>query len=139
MASQSADLFGQRVGQSLKAPLEGALGRKTPSLRKQLTYFSHLGGVLLEHREQFAHFVQASEDHDHKCLHKEPLGVEDGSSARAAWRRWRSGDTVDQADQLDKDAILVDHGKASGMCVRGHTPFSEASRFLASPDEVYHL
>src|SRR5215216_3718182 len=33
--SQSADLFGQLLGQSLQAPLEGALGRKAPSFRKQ--------------------------------------------------------------------------------------------------------
>ena len=54
------------------------------------------------------------------------------------WRRTRNA--LDKTDQLDKDTVLIDHGCASGSSVPEHTPFSEASRFLASPDEVlYYL
>src|SRR5215218_376664 len=134
VASQTTDLFWELLGQSLQAPLEGALGRKVPSLRKQLTHFLHLLGVLLEYREQFAHFMQALDDHDHQCLQEQPLGVEDRSSARAAWRRWWDGDSVDQTDQLDKNTVLSDHGSASGSSVHGHTPSSEASHVRSSPD-----
>src|SRR5215203_4840151 len=134
VASQTTDLFWELLGQSLQAPLEGALGRKVPSLRKQLTHFLHLLGVLLEYREQFAHFMQALDDHDHQRLQEQPLGVEDRSSARAAWRRWWDGDSVDQTDQLDKNTVLSDHGSASGSSVHGHTPSSEASHVRSSPD-----
>src|SRR5215210_7362266 len=139
VTSQTTDLFRQRVRQSLQAPLEGASGREAPSLQEQPPHFSHLGGVLFEYREQFTHFMQELDDHDHQRLHKQPLGVEDGSSARAVCRRWRGGDSVDQTNQLDKNTVLSDHGGASGSSVHGHTPSSEASRFGASPDEVFYL
>ena len=45
----------------------------------------------------------------------------------------------DEANQLDKDTVLSDHGCASGSSVLGHTPSSEASRSGASPDEVLYL
>ena len=45
-------------------------------------------------------------------------------------------DTVDQADQLDEDAILVDHGEASGSSVHGHTSSSEAFDLRSSFEAV---
>src|SRR5215207_6704463 len=50
--------------------------------------------------------------------------------------RWRARDVLDQADQLDKDGILGDHGGASGSIVLGHTPSSEAFRVGSSLDAV---
>src|SRR5215210_7051172 len=136
VASQAADLIRQRVGQSLQAPLKGTLGREAPSFKEQLTHFLHLSAFLLEHGEQLAHLMQASDDHDHKRLHKELLGVEDGSSARTAWGRLRSWDLVDQTNELDKNTVLSDHGCASGSSVLGHTPSSEASGVRSSSDTV---
>jgi hypothetical protein len=47
--------------------------------------------------------------------------------------------SLDKTDQLDKDGVLSDHGRASGSSVLGQTLSSEASRFGASPDEVSYL
>jgi hypothetical protein len=81
--------------------------------------------------------MEPSDDHDHQGLHKELLGVEIGSSAKAAWWLLRRRDALDQSDELDKDTVLSDHGGASAGSVHGHTPSSEAShvrsRFEAVP------
>jgi hypothetical protein len=96
----------------------------------------HLSAFLLEHGEQFAHLMQASDDHDHKRLHKELLGVEDRSSARTAWGRLRSWDLVNQNNELDKNTVLSNHRCASGSSVLGHTPSSEASGVRSSSDNA---
>jgi hypothetical protein len=90
----------------------------------------HLGGRFFEHREQFAHLVKAPHDHDHKGFEEEPLGINEGAPTRAARGRRRGGDVLDEPHQLDKDAILVDHGDASEKRVYGHKPSSR--RLLVS-------
>src|SRR5215207_3467982 len=139
VASQAADLLGKPLGQGFEPPLEGASTGETPVLREQIPDTPHLGGVLFEHSEQFAHLVKAPHDHDQKCLHKEPIGVEDGSSARAAWWRWRGWAALNEADQLDKDAILSNHAGASEKRVYGHKPFSEAFGLRTSVGAVSYL
>jgi hypothetical protein len=80
--------------------------------------------------------MQPPHDHDYQSLHKELLGVEIGSSARALRGRLRGRDTLDQTDELDKDAVLIDHGGASGSSVHGHTLSSEASQVPSSFEAV---
>jgi hypothetical protein len=105
---------------------------------KKFAYSLHLGGGFLEDCEELSHSMQPPDDHDHQSLEEELLGVDDGPSALARW--WRgTRDALDKTDQLDKDTVLIDHGCASGSSVPEHTPFSEASRFLASSEEVYYL
>src|SRR5215211_1318965 len=67
----------------LKTPLEGTPGREASLLSKEFAHHPHLRGALLKDRQELSHPMQPSYDHDHKCLHKELLGVEIGSSARA--------------------------------------------------------
>ena len=80
--------------------------------------------------------MQPPHDHDYQSLHKELLGVEIGSSARAAWWRFRGRDALDQTDELDKDRVLIDHGGASEGRVHGHMPSSEASHVRSSFEAV---
>jgi len=70
--------------------------------------------------------MQVFDDHDHQRLQEQPFGVNDRAATRATWGRRRSGDTVHQTEELDKDAILTDHGCASEKRVYEHKPFSEA-------------
>jgi hypothetical protein len=71
-----------------------------------------------------------------KASHKELLGVEIGSSARAAWGRLRGRDALDKTDELDKYRVLIDHGGASGSRVHRHTLSSEASHVPSSLEAV---
>jgi len=104
----------------------------------QFAYSPHLGGGFLEDCEELSHSMQPPDDHEHQSLEEELLGVDDGPSAAARWWR-RTRNALDKTDQLDKDTVLSDHGCASESSVPEHTSFSEASRFLASPEEVYYL
>jgi hypothetical protein len=139
VASQAADLLGQALGQSLKTPLEGAPTGEAPLLTEKLAHHRHLGGGFLEDRQELPHLMQPPYDHDHQSLQEELLRVNDGPSpATARWWRW-ARDALDETDELDKDAVLRDHGSASESSVHGHTPSSEASWFGASPDEAFYL
>jgi hypothetical protein len=80
--------------------------------------------------------MQPSYDHDHQSLHKELLGVEIGSSAKALRGRLRGRDALDKTDELDKDTVLIDHGGASAGSVHGHTPSSEASHVRSRLEAV---
>src|SRR5215208_692393 len=82
---QAADLLGKPLGQSLETPLEGAPCGEASLFSKELAHHPHLRGGFLKDRQEFSYPMQPSDDHDHKGLHKELLGVEIGSSARAAW------------------------------------------------------
>ncbi len=138
VASQAVNLIGQPLGQSLQAPLEGAPRGEMSLLTQEFAHHPHLGGGFVEDREQLVHSMQPPYDHDHQSLQEKLLGVEDGPSTAARWW-WRTRDALDETNQLDKDTVVSDHGEASGSSVHGHTPSSEASRFGASPDEVFYL
>jgi hypothetical protein len=85
--------------------------------------------------------VQSSYDHDHQSFQEKLLRVDDGSAPAAARRRLRrrARNTLDKANQLDKNTVVSDHGEASESSVLGYTPSSEASRSRASPDEILYL
>jgi hypothetical protein len=60
-----------------------------------------------------------------------------GPSALSWGRRW-GGYALHQTNQLDKDGVLGDHGRASEGRVLGHTPSSEAFLARSSPSRVPH-
>src|SRR5918993_1419195 len=143
VAPQAADLLGESLGQSLQTPLEGAPTGGAPTgeaslLTKQIAHHPHFGGRFVEDCQELSHPVQPSYDHDQKRLQEELLRVDDGPSPAGARWRWRARNALDKTDQLDKDAVLSDHGGASESSVHGHTPSSEVSRSGASPDEVLY-
>jgi hypothetical protein len=82
-APQATDPRGQGLGQGTKPPLESAPGREAPVLAQQSLRKEHIspGWALRAHREQFAYFMQAAEDHDHQCLEEESVLLD----SRRAW------------------------------------------------------
>src|SRR3712207_6530221 len=141
MTSQAADLFGKRFGQAFEPPLEGAPAGEASLLTKQFAHHLHLRCRFVEDRQELSHFVQPPDDRDHRSLQEKLLRVNGGPSpaAAAARWRWRTRDALYKSDQLDKDAVVSDHGRASEESVFGHSPSSEVSRLGASPDEVFYL
>jgi hypothetical protein len=137
---QASDLLWQLLGQGFEPALEGGAPRgETPPLREKPAHELHLGGGFFEHREQFAHFVQSAEEHDQQGFEEEALRVDDRSPARAALRRERGWDTINQTDQLHQYGVLSDHERASGESELGHTPYSEAFRVGSSPDAAFSI
>jgi len=138
VATQQADPLGQRLGECAKPPLEGAPRREAPVFAQQLAQGAHLFCGLIEHRQQLAHPMQAPDDHDHQRLEEQGLGVDVRASSAGSARERRVGETIDKADELDKDRTLVDHERASEGRVLGHTPSSEAFLARSSPSSVPH-
>src|SRR5215210_7797804 len=77
--------------------------------------------------------MQAPNDHDHERLEEESVRVE---ARPASWSgtggTGRGRETVDQANQLDKERVLGDHRRASEGSVHGHTPCSGAFQSQSS-------
>ncbi len=113
MAPQTPDLGGQGVRQRSEAAFPGAAAGILALLGQQRAQQLHLGGGLVQHREQFMDRVQVPDDHDHQGFQKQPIRVHLGTTAAPFQRWWGRRQSIYELDEHDKERDLAYHSSAS--------------------------